>query len=291
MAHAQVLVRRTPFLGHAAMLARGPVWCDPLDPNVARASLQRLWQQLSEDHRMVLVTPDLIDGLDPMTSGPLLLMVSAGTTARLSLNGSAEDRIARMHGKWRNRWRRAEDGPLKVSQGPLPDDQSHWLLQNEARQARRRRYRRLPPIFTQAWRRVNGPQSTRLFAVSLKGSKVAGMLLLIHGDTASYHVGWSDDVGRQHHAHTLLLARAMAWAAEAGLQWIDLGTLDTATTPGLARFKLGSGAVPVSLGSTWLDAPGAQSVARLAKLTGGTGPSAAPTATAQQVFHPIKAGR
>ena len=48
----------------------------------------------------------------------------------------------------------------------------------------------------------------------------------------------------------------LAFAAEelrkTGVQKIDLGTLDTVNAPGLARFKLGSGARAEPLGGTWL---------------------------------------
>jgi hypothetical protein len=37
---------------------------------------------------------------------------------------------------------------------------------------------------------------------------------------------------------------------------LDLGTLDTQNAPGLARFKLGSGATAQLLGGTWARLPG-----------------------------------
>jgi hypothetical protein len=37
---------------------------------------------------------------------------------------------------------------------------------------------------------------------------------------------------------------------------LDLGTVDTENAPGLARFKIGSGAQIRSLGGTWLRIPG-----------------------------------
>ena len=40
--------------------------------------------------------------------------------------------------------------------------------------------------------------------------------------------------------------------AEEGVGRINLGLLDTETTPGLARFKLGAGATPLKTGGTWI---------------------------------------
>jgi hypothetical protein len=41
-----------------------------------------------------------------------------------------------------------------------------------------------------------------------------------------------------------------------GTQVLDLGSVDTVSAPGLARFKLGAGAQVKSLGGTWLHLPG-----------------------------------
>ena len=54
----------------------------------------------------------------------------------------------------------------------------------------------------------------------------------------------------------------MRWLACAGVEMLDLGMIDTVNAPGLARFKLGSGAVAQSLGGTWLHAPGLNLIAR-----------------------------
>ena len=53
--------------------------------------------------------------------------------------------------------------------------------------------------------------------------------------------------------------RSMTRAAEAlwaeGVHWLDLGSVDSERAPGLARFKLGTGAALKRLGSTCLVLP------------------------------------
>jgi hypothetical protein len=39
---------------------------------------------------------------------------------------------------------------------------------------------------------------------------------------------------------------------ERGVRRVDLGTVDTDQSPGLARFKLGAGGVPLTLAGTYL---------------------------------------
>ena len=81
---------------------------------------------------------------------------------------------------------------------------------------------------------------------------VAAMMFLRHGSTATYHIGWSNAQGRAAHAHNLLLWRAAERLSSKGVKTLDLGTLDTVNAPGLARFKLGTGAMPHRLGGTWV---------------------------------------
>jgi hypothetical protein len=53
----------------------------------------------------------------------------------------------------------------------------------------------------------------------------------------------------------MLFHAALALRAE-GVRWLDLGSVNTEDAPGLARFKLGTGAVLHPLGSTLLVVPG-----------------------------------
>lgn len=145
---------------------------------------------------------------------------------------------------------------MTVIDTPMPETPGHWLLVREAKQAKQRRYRRLPAAFTESWVRAGGRRCARLFTAEHDGECVAAMLFLLHGRSATYHIGWSGPQGRALGAHNLLLWKAQLWMAERGIRSLDLDLIDTETTPGLARFKLGSGARIVTLGATRLSAPG-----------------------------------
>ncbi len=259
-----VLVRRWPGFGAFGLVARGPVWAPQITADRALTLSQDLVAHLRLRLRGVIATPELVAGTDPLARSGRLRMMSPGSLARLSLEGTEAARLARQAGKWRNRLRVAQGSGLEVRHAPLPPNPGHWLLRREAAQARSRRYRRLPTAFAAHWAAVNGRGSTRLFTAHRGGgAPLAAMLFLRHGAAASYHIGWSGDEGRALSAHNLLLWEAATWFADEGTVWIDLGTLDTERTPGLARFKLGAGAEPVTLGATWIDAPGTALVARL----------------------------
>jgi hypothetical protein len=53
-----------------------------------------------------------------------------------------------------------------------------------------------------------------------------------------------------------MLYRAACALREEGVRWLDLGSVNTEDAPGLARFKLGTGAALRRLGHTLLVLPG-----------------------------------
>ncbi|TCO70884.1 acetyltransferase (GNAT) family protein [Rhodovulum euryhalinum] len=262
LATAQVLSRRWPLFGRFALLSRGPAFAPGLPAETRRAAIAALLTALARDHRGVLATPDRIAGADPLAGGRFLRMVSGAHVARLSLEPDADRLRAGLHQKWRNRLKRAEAGGLALDEGDFPDAPDHWLLREEAVQAHARRYARLPPAFALAWARLG---ETLLVTATRDGRPQAGMLFLIHRPWASYHLGWTSAEGRRENAHTLMLWRAIVALKARGITALELGVLDTVGTPDLARFKLGTGAAPVQLGATWMDAPGSRLVAALTR--------------------------
>ncbi|MEO9898458.1 MAG: GNAT family N-acetyltransferase [Paracoccaceae bacterium] len=266
-AYAQILHRRLPVIGHVAQLARGPVWPHPISLDEAAEGLNGLVGDLKRINRAVIVINEPLAGADFANATKLLPLFTGATHAYLNLDGTSKDRMLRQHGKWRNRLRRAQDNGLKVDQSGMPGDTEHWLLDREVQQSKEMGYRALPPEFTIAWRQANGPKSTRLYVARHKGDPVAAMLFLCHGKAATYHIGWSNQAGRDLHAHNLLLWTASEWFAKLGFGWIDLGLIDTETRPSLARFKIGSGATAHPLGATYLSAIGTHAIRSLTRLT------------------------
>lgn len=268
LGHAVVLIRRWPGLGTVAMLARGPVWADTLPDPDRHAALEDLLARLGATHAAVIATPERIGDADPLRCRGWLALIEGGSTARLSLPRTEATLRAGLHGKWRNRLIRAEQAGLTLRLRPFTPANGTWLLEKEAAQARSRGYKRLPPAFTHAWCAAGGRDAALLASAERDGDMLAGMLFLRHGGSASYHVGWTSALGRASDAHRLLLYRSALRLARMGHGTLDLGTLDTVTTPGLARFKLGIGAQPIRLSATRIKAPGSGLVAWLA----GDGP-------------------
>ncbi|MBO9453197.1 GNAT family N-acetyltransferase [Tropicibacter sp. R16_0] len=197
-------------------------------------------------HLPILLNPDY--SAPDLSQIGALPLVSPATCAELDLTG---DLRAGLHQKWRNRLKQAERQNLRVTRQNMPIDPRHWLLREDANRQRQRRYRNWPAALTSAFAETN-PGKAKLFTAFADKIPIAGLLLLRHGPVATYHVAHTTARGRHHSAQNLLLWTAMTWAARKGGQRLDLGLISTEDAPGLARFKLGTGANPRKLGGTWI---------------------------------------
>ncbi|WP_172295281.1 GNAT family N-acetyltransferase [Pseudoruegeria sp. HB172150] len=237
---AQTIIRRAGPVT-AGYLPRGPVGvCGPEILSALHRTLP------GHGLRLLIVAPE--------TETPgLLPLVTPQTHAELVLTEAATMR-RRMHGKWRNRLSRAEEAKLKITVTTPSRQELQQLADLDRAQSRARGYCGLPPAFLSAWSETPGPPP-QLFSARQRGETIATMLFLDHPPGVTYQLGWSGDAGRAVSAHNLLLWRAMLHFAGRGRRRLDLGTLDTVTAPGLARFKLGTGATVRRLGSTGLVLP------------------------------------
>jgi hypothetical protein len=156
-----------------------------------------------------------------------------------------------LHGKWRNRLRRALEGPVVTVQERFDPPRHAGLIGREEAQRKQRRYRSWPRSFLTAFA-ATSPDDAIILRAVLGGETVAFVLLLVHGTAATYAVGWSGPTGRIHHAHTRLLWEAALHLKGRGVLRFDLGPVDSETGAPLARFKLGCGAKVRALGPTLL---------------------------------------
>lgn len=184
----------------------------------------------------------------------MLPLMTAPWVAEMDVTGGAAARMARQQGKWRNRLRRALDGPLRVQIRAYRPDRDAALIAPELAQRKAKGYSALPPGFLAAFA-IAAPDKAQIAIARHKGHCVAVMLLFLHPPGATYVLGWSNAEGRQLHAHTRLLWDIAGLAARRGALRLDLGMIDTDRAPGLARFKLGSAAVARPLGPTLIGMP------------------------------------
>ncbi|MBK5921450.1 hypothetical protein CCR80_10460 [Rhodothalassium salexigens] len=271
------LVRLTLLMG-------GPAWIDPEpDPAVQAAVVRHLRRAHPRFRRRFLVVqPDLADAdaaRRVMRRAGLRRVMTGVAPVRLDLAPEPEQLRAGLKGKWRNALKGAEAADLAVVEGGARASAYQWLLAREAAQRGLAGYLAPPVDMVEAFAKAEAgakpgpkgggrargakraktsqrqPQATApvLTLTALDGrDKLAGQLFLVHGATATYHIGWSGEAGRAAGAHNLLLWRAMLALKARGVRWLDLGPVDTAAGAGIARFKLGTGAEPQVQVGSWL---------------------------------------
>ena len=191
---------------------------------------------------VTLVTPDA-----PLAGFGLVPLVTPMHHAIWRLSGDLRPGMA---GTWRSHLSAAERAGIRVEPGDSETLQD--LIAAEGLQRKARRYRSLPQGFTHAL----PPEALRLWQWRQSGQLGAAMAFIRHGATASYHLAWASDAARRAGVHPLMLTRAARALYAEGVRWLDLGSVNTEGAPGLARFKLGTGAELVRLGPTLLVLPG-----------------------------------
>ncbi len=236
IATAQVL--RRPGV---RVVLRGPVWAEGTGERDRHHALRRLARQGAA----VLVTPEA-----PMAGFGLVPLISARFCALWSLAPDEASLRAQAGAKWRNRMLATAREGVDVRPGDIRDLEP--LIMAEGAQRRQRNYHALPPAFTRAL----DPGALRLWHWRERGRLHAAMCFVRHGTWATYHMGWADEAARTVGAHGLMLWQAAMSLRAEGVSTLDLGDINTEAAPGLARFKLGTGARLHRLGATCLVLPG-----------------------------------
>ena len=232
-----VQTRKLPLIGAFHLVSRGPVGGDS-------ASFQDLLREV----RGQLKGPLVVNAPAEAQQIGGLKIAAGAELAVTDLIAPALMR-SRLHQKWRNQLKKAEASQLVVTDQPLDRARHNWFLDAEAAQQRANGYKSYPTHFLLAYAAANKGQS-RLYSALLDGRPVAGMLVLKHGQMATYQAGVTTPEGRAHCAHNLLLWNIMCDLQKHRVERLDLGRGDL--SPGLRRFKLGSGAETESLSGSFL---------------------------------------
>ena len=255
VAIAQFICKRIAGYISFASCSRGPVWHPDLQPQ-QRAEVYKLLRQSMPLPRLrvVLFSPDREESqVDAAEIKGLYKVMTGYSTVMLDLRPPLDSLKAGFEGKWRNRLNKALANEKIRVQVQASVKRCEWLLGQELDQREAKKFHGLPTAFVSAYIGASAePRLAFLVAYAEYGKDtVAAMLFLIHGAVASYHMGWSNEQGRQLNAHNLLMWKLMAQAQSMGLEGLDLGGVNTHDLPGISRFKLGTGGRVLRLAGTF----------------------------------------
>lgn len=265
VASAQLIRNRLLRFLKPAICFRGPLWTgsDASQALAGAARTEKLagLRAMFRKRRLefLLVMPEQESGPEAhgmMRRAGFRRVMTGYSTIWMDLARDADRLRQNLDPKWRNKVVRAERGELEISIGGKRAHQYRWLLEREGEQRQAVRYVGLPTGLVEHFAGASEENVAGGGVISLsaiKGrDKLAGTLFLCHGNSATYFAGWNGDQGRALGAHNLLLWRAMMELRERGIRWLDLGGLNTTHGAGIARFKLGLGAPPVTMAGTYL---------------------------------------
>lgn len=249
--HALSISRQVPGIGWVRLTSQGPIWSASATSGEKRQAMELLRR---EGLWLINAAPG---DMPLMSNAGYVQVMTPATIARLTLPDRGNWRDAAKT-KWRNRLsgaiRKMESNGLRIECRPFDPASDGWFLDETEKLATARGFRDLPRGLLNAFAMIN-PAMAQVFLAHQGGRTVGGVLALRHGRCATYQSGWTTAEGRKTNANRILLARAADWLRDRGVERFDLGTIDTEGAPGLAMFKLGMGAQPVTLGGSWLARP------------------------------------
>ena len=251
---AQCVVRRFANVGGVALCTRGPLWLAPLSGKDKAHAYRSLRQNLPvKGLRFMFVTPN-----EPISEdlglSPFKRLMTGYSTALLDLSPSLADLRAGLDQRFRQPLGSAEKSDLTVHRVGTNVGQYRWLLDAEQQQRDKRGFQGMPLHFVDAYiaSRKQPGRNVLILRADLGRDRMAGMMFLLHGQAATYQIGWNSEAGREAHAHHLLLYQAMEALKERGIRELDSGGINTSRSAGVARFKISTGAKVVTFAGTYL---------------------------------------
>jgi len=244
VAMAQFIVRY--FAGQLASMALcslGPVWLT----SVTTKEKQQIYLALKKSIplnklRIVLFTPAEERGANLGLSSWRRVMTGQ-STVMLDITKSLPELRAGLDKRWRHRLGGAENSELTIHRVGTNPGQYRWLLDADMQQREKRGLLGLPLQFFDLYAQSRQQPSKNILTIraDIGRDRVAGMLFLIHGESATYQVGWTNDAGRDQHAHNLILWHGIQELQARGVRMLDLGGVNTIRSAGIARFKMSTG--------------------------------------------------
>jgi len=243
VAQAQFIVRKFAKYVSLALCTRGPLWLQDLSAKDKAATYKEMRKTLPlPGLRFMMVTPN--ETLQEQPGLPTVRRIMSGySTVMLDISRPLDVLRANLDGRWRQPLHRAEKSELNVQRMGTNPGQYRWLLDAEMQQRVDRGLEGMPLVWFERYAESRKQPSRNLLSLraDVGRERVAGMMFLIHGEAATYQVGWTSDAGRDLHAHNLMLWRAIEELRERGVRSLDVGGVNTQRSAGVARFKMATG--------------------------------------------------
>lgn len=165
--------------------------------------------------------------------------------------------LAGLKGKWRNCLRKGIKAGLNIIISEGDNHKLISLLDRYEQLQQEKGFVGVPDALIVALANQSGDEwSVSLIYATENGKSeekdAVGMLVSIrHGDTSTYFIGTTNQLGRKLQANYVLLWEAILHARRNSCKWFDIGGLNETTPRGIAHFKQGVNSELYSLIGEW----------------------------------------
>jgi hypothetical protein len=244
---AQVLQRQFGRLACVSRLNRGPIFLPGADASTRAAALDEIGKQLGNwmRGRVLSWAPECRVEGEPlsqlMRTSFRQCSIPGWSSSVLDLRRDEGQLRSGLAGKWRNMLNVAHRHALQAEQ--LDDDRIFESLLSNCAQMMQMRGVPFPLSLYRELRKDLSTEGTPGLLLALRNEEqlLAATFVVLHGNTATYLLGWSSDEGRKLHAHHMLLWENVLRLKACNIRYFDLGGIDQERTSGIAAFKLGLG--------------------------------------------------
>ena len=240
-------------LFHAIILDRGPLWFEGCGSDAHFESFIKTFRQEFPKRwgRKIRFIPELANtrNIDPLlrSYGFQRQGTPAYQTIWLDLRPDMELIKKGFSKGWRNSVQKAERSQLSIEWDDKTRSLAQFLQFYEIDKSLKN-YSGPSARFLSLLGKSCAPQKNMIIGRALRdGKEIAAILIVCHGSSATYQVGWTLDEGRKTAAHQFLLARALPMLKEKGIMDFDLGGVNDETAAGVKKFKAGLGGEAVTL--------------------------------------------
>ena len=162
-------------------------------------------------------------------------------TIWLDLTKDEESLRADLKSNWRNKLNKAEKSGVTINWDDTGRE-ALWATAVYAGDKAARAYGGPKPELLRNYATILAPKRAMLVGRAMKdGQAIAFVILVMHGRSATYMVGWSSPEGREIAAHHLLLWNGMLLLKQNGIREFDLGGTNDEGAAGVKTFKEGLG--------------------------------------------------
>lgn len=228
------------MLARVTRINRGILWLEDTE----KTSKEKIYNALKK-HYTGFGKLLFLSSQEMRTADNLSMLIRGGyqyrnrfySTGLIDLRVEEEVLRKNLDSKWRNHLKQAEAKGMEIKKITMPDELEE-LLQLHIKHKNDQKYDDSGDSITREL--ING-QAIISYVAKKHGETVGFVMVVKHGKSATYYIGWNNETGYRLDANKLLLWQAMLALKKENIVWFDLGGIDYIATRSIADFKLGTG--------------------------------------------------